>query len=130
MEATNLAPALWNAIAEMVRKESTVPREVFFSAITKVDSESRLIYTDEFGDIAVPLVGFKLGFSTYDTQPDGVLVKRGEDYEMNDAYQNRLIMPSVGEIAVIIDPEGARVHPFCVGVVQSGTGYWEGSSGT
>ena len=125
MHATQLSDAIWNAIADLVRR-STSQREIYHVEVTKVDKARHVLWADEFGDIGIPVVVHSLGHSFYDTQPDGTVVKKGEDYETNDAYQAKIIMPKVGDSVVVLDPGGAKLVPICIGVIQSPNGYWEG----
>lgn len=125
MYATQLSDAIWNAIADLVRRSDS-QREVYHVEVTKVDKTRNVLFADEFGDIGIPVVAHSLGHSFYDTQPDGSVQKKGADYETNDAYQAKIIMPMVGERVVVLDPGGSKSVPICIGVIQSPNGYWEG----
>lgn len=125
MYAEQLSDAIWNAIADLVRRNGS-QREVYHVTVSKVDKARKVLWADEFGDIGIPVVVHSLGQALYDTQPDGTLKKRGEDYETNDAYQAQIIMPQIGDTVVVLDPGGSKTVPICIGVIQSPGGYWEG----
>lgn len=135
MRATDLSPEIWNAIADLVAKSGT-PREHFFVKITRVDKIKKLIWVREFGDLAIPLVSHAFSFSYFDTVPVGNAVsgspigtqaqKREDKTQDNPAMRVEIVTPKVGQVAIVIDPSGAKNSPYCVGVVQSKTGYWEG----
>src|SRR3954466_4501383 len=102
MYADQLSDAIWNAIADLVRRSGS-QREVYHVTVSKVDKTQKVLWADEFGDIGIPVVVHSLGHTFYDTQPDGTQRKRGEDYETNDAHQAHIIMPKVGDTVVVLD---------------------------
>jgi len=125
MLATQLTDAIWNAIADLVRRSAS-QREIYFVQVTRVDKAARVLWADEFGDLAIPMVHHTFGFPYYDTQPSGSQTKRGEDYETNDAFRVKIVMPKAGDMVVILDPEGAKSTPICIGTIRSPGDYWEG----
>lgn len=125
MIAHNLSPRIWNAIARLA-EQYREPRQVYFCNVTKIDKTRKLIWVEEFGSLALPLVGFGYSFMYYDTQPSGSQTKRGDTSQKNDAYHVEIIMPKIGQTVAIVDPWGAKNFPFCIGIVQSKTGFWEG----
>lgn len=138
MKATDLSDEIWNAIADLVGR-SQGQRELYFVRITKVDKSKLLIWTEDFGDLAIPLVAFKTSFSHFDTQPTGAnvvagvplptkLFKRSDSTGQNPVYQTQIVPPQVGEVAVVLDPWAAKRFPICIGIIQSKTGFWEGEA--
>lgn len=135
MIANDLTPEIWNSIADQIRR-STATREIYFVTVTKVDKVKLLLWADDFGDLAIPLVAFSNSFVYFDTQPVGnvtsgspvpvQLVKKEDVTQQNPALQTVIICPDVGDVVVVLDPFGARTQPFCIGIVQSKSGYWEG----
>ena len=128
MRATDLAPAVWNAVADEIRRVGE-RRIVFFVEVTKVDTQRRILNVTEFGDIGIPLVSFTRTHSYYDTQADGTVQKRSDPDGTNDAFHSQIVLPNVGDTVVVIDLDGTKSAPFCIGVVQSMPGYWGGGSG-
>jgi hypothetical protein len=43
MEATNLSPEIWNAIADLIGRSQTA-REIYTVKVTKVDKNKKLIW--------------------------------------------------------------------------------------
>lgn len=135
MIADNLAPEIWNAIAREIERNAN-PREIFFAIVTKRDSDKKLIWVDDFGSLAIPLVGFQRTFSYLDTVVDSVdtgtgapsahAAWRGDKTQVNDAYNTQIVVPQVGQIVVILDMWAAKRFPICLGVIQSSAGYWQG----
>lgn len=122
MRASDLSPAIWNSIADLV-KRSQSPREIYFCIVTKSDKTRRLVWAAEFGGTAIPMVSLTYSFAYYDTTSSDV--QRRDDPD-NPAHQTQIVVPKVGETIVVLDPWGAKRFPFCIGVVQSRSGYWEG----
>jgi hypothetical protein len=125
MRATDLDPALWNAIADFVTR-STNEREIAFSVVTRVDTQLKHIFCEDFGDLAIPLVGFRTTFAYLDTDASGTAQWRGDKSQTNDFYYTQLVLPKVGETAVILDLAGAKTHAICIGLLLSEPGFWEG----
>jgi len=133
MPANDLGKNVWNGIADLVRRSQS-PREVYFVAVTKADKTRNLVWAKEFGDVAIPLVGFLRSFAYYDTVPTGVSgatvttekQKRSDATNKNANYLAQVVCPSVGDLIVVLDPWGAKRYPICVGTIQSRSGFWEG----
>lgn len=122
--ATNLSSGLWNAIFDAMDRRMP-SREVTFGHVLKRDVPKQLIWLEEFGDIAIPLVYFGGTFSHYDTQPSGVKQLRSDPSEVNPNFQVKVMVPRVGQLVCVLNPRGTRRFPMCVGVIQS-TDYWQG----
>jgi len=133
--ATDLSRAIWNGIADLVRRNKG-HREIYFARVIRSDQGKNLIWVKELGDRAIPLVAHHYSFSYYDTVPTGnvtegqpvntVKQKREDKTNTNTNFRTKIICPKKGQIAVILDPWGARRFPICIGMIQSSTGYWEG----
>jgi hypothetical protein len=124
MQADNLTPAIWNAIADQIGRTAQ-QHEIVFSTVTKTDPTRRLIWTEDYGDMALPLVGFMTTFAYYDTQGDGSVKWCGDNTQTNTAFQTQIVMPKVGDVAVVLDLAGARTYPICIGISLSEYGFWE-----
>ena len=122
--ADDLSPDVWNGIAREINR-AQAPREIYFGRVQKRDELRRVIWLEEYGNLAIPLVAFAFGFSYYDTDETGQVNKKEDTSGTNTAYQTRLLVPRVGQTAVILDPGGQHRFPLCVGVIQS-NGYWQG----
>jgi hypothetical protein len=125
MIANDLAPEVWNAIASEISRQA-VTREIVFAVVTKRDTAKLHIFCDDFGDVAIPLVGFPASFAYYDTQADGSVAWRGDRTQVNTAFHTEVVMPAVGDVAVILDLAGTKTYPICIGVLLSKPGFWEG----
>jgi len=126
MEATRLSPELVNGIGREIER-ATANFEIVFGKVTKRDDTKKVIWLEQYGDLAIPLVSFVTGFSYYDTDASGYLQLRRDPTGENAAFQTTIITPRVGQMAVILDPGGQHRFPLCVGVIQS-TGYWQGEA--
>jgi hypothetical protein len=124
MRADDLSPGVWNGIAEEINRAQS-PREIVFGKVVKRDTVNKLIWLESFGNLAIPLVSFGFGFSYYDTDQLGTVNKRDDPSGTNPALQTKLLVPSIGETAVILNPGGQHRFPLCVGVVRS-TRFWTG----
>jgi hypothetical protein len=134
MQANQLSSRIWNGISDLVRRSQS-PREIYFVEVQKVDPIKKLIFAAEFGSLGIPLVAHTFGFSYFDTVPttadleSGAVaaksVKRQDTTGHNTAFQVEIMVPKVGEIAIVLDVFGAKAFPFCIGIVQSKAGAWE-----
>jgi hypothetical protein len=115
--ATDLAPALWNAIADEIRRQQS-SREIFFVKVTKVDTKRKIVWADDFGSMGIPLVTLPFQFDYYDGTPTGVIKKTAIPEVMT---------PKVGQTIVVLDAWGAKRFPVCIGILQSKPGFWEES---
>lgn len=131
MRATSLSRSIWNSLADLAKRTQS-PREIYFSEVTRVDETRLLIWANDFGDVAIPLVAFRRAFAYYDTVPTGVSgsvvttrVDRREDKtHTNGNYETHLICPKVGDVVVILDPWGARRFPMAVGLLSNLQDAW------
>ena len=123
MRATDLAPEIWNAIADEIRRQSS-PREIYFTKVMKVDAKRKVIWVQDFGHMAIPLVGHCYSFDYYDTTATGAVQKKNAKAEV--------VMPKVGQMVVILDPWGAKRFPICIGVLLSKAEHslWEEEHGS
>lgn len=118
MEADSLHSQVWNAIVEMIQRQQ-LSREIAFGKIIKRDVVNKLVWLEEFGQTAIPIAAFDMKLSYYDTTETGDVTKRTE--------QSELVMPRVGQVAVVLNQSGNHRFPVCVGVIQSKSGtYWQG----
>lgn len=122
--ADNLSSPIWNAIADQIDRVAA-QHEIVFAPVTKVDPVLKIIYADGFGEMGIPLVGFHFSFSYYDTQDDGALLWRGDKTQKNPIYRAEIVMPAVGDIALILDLAGTKSYPVCIGTLLSKSGFWE-----
>jgi hypothetical protein len=124
----------WNAIRDMIQQ--LLPAEsVVFDRVTKRDTVDKLVWTKEYGNLALPLVSFQYGFAYYDTQltanPTNTFpvrshqVRREDLTNQNVNFKTRLIVPKVGDMVVILDRYGVKRHPVCIGVTES-KNFWVG----
>lgn len=122
--ASDLAPEIWNGIADAI-DESRANREIVFGKVVKRDEANKLIWLQEYGGLAIPLAALTFGFAYYDTDQNGAVTKKEDRTGTNDSFHTKIIVPRIGQMAVILDPGGQHRFPICVGVIQS-TNYWQG----
>ena len=122
MRATSLAAPIWDAIADLVRRESP-KREIRTGRVIKRDERRGHIWLEEFGQTAIPLVSFGHSFDYFDTVSANDVKKR--TLSPTDA---KIMVPQVGELVVVLDMMGNRRFPICVGKIQSKSGYWQGEA--
>lgn len=132
--ATDLSASLWNAIADEIRRQQS-NREIYFVKVKKADAKKKLIWTEDFGDLAIPLVALSQSISYFDTVPVGDAVsgqpigtqkqKREDKTQSNPVYRTEIVTPKKGDLVIVLDPWGARRFPFCIGTIQSKPGFWE-----
>jgi hypothetical protein len=124
LRADELHSDIWNRIGTMIDRTRARP-EIRFGKVVRRDERRRLVWLEDYGDLAIPLVAFHFGFSYYDTDETGQPQLRSDPSGDNTSYQTKLLVPKVGERVVILDSGGAKRFPFCVGVIQSSE-YWQG----
>lgn len=125
-EADSLAPNVWNAIVELVEKRRP-PREITIGRVVKRDKVKKLIWIDELGETAIPMVDYERVFAYYDTTSTGQVVKKSDPSDVDPAYRTRNLVPKAGELAVVLNMWGNGRFPVCVGIIQSTPGsYWQG----
>lgn len=122
--ATELSPEIWNAISRMVQ-QSVPGREITFGKVVKRDSSKKLVWLEEFGQTAIPLLSFDYHFEYYDSLADGTVAKRSSPEGKNPAFRTKIITPQIGQMVAVLKPWGGLRFPMCVGVIQS-TGHWSG----
>lgn len=106
--------AQWASIAAMVEK--VVQRVAgskgdFFTTgrVVKVDEINKCIYLAEFGDQAIPIVGFDYDVTYYDENATTTNKK---------TTVAKVKMPKVGETVFVAREMGTRRLPRCLGVIQ------------
>jgi hypothetical protein len=121
--ADNLSPAIWNAIADQITR-ANAQHEIVFALVTKADPTYHVIWVDGFGEMAIPLVGFHTSFSYYSGTGSSTVWK-GDPTQTDPAYQTKVVMPKVGDVAVILDLAGTKTYPVCIGIILSKPPFWE-----
>jgi hypothetical protein len=104
----------WNSIAqftEKIVKQVIGTRGDFFvtGKVIKVDTQNRCVYLAEFGDQAVPVVGFNYTASYY-VQESGSMTKKTATAEIQ--------MPKVGQSVLVAREMGTSRLPRALGVIQ------------
>lgn len=82
--------------------------------VIKRDTIRKLIWTPEFGDQPIPLVGLNYKVTYYDTDAAGVVTPKDAIVEP--------VVPEVGQTVVVARELGSRRLPRLIGVLQ-GTGW-------
>jgi hypothetical protein len=136
MIASNLSSGVWNAIYDAIARGQR-HREVTFGKVVRRDEAKKLVWLEEFGAMAIPLVYFGFTFEHFDTEPIGNVTSgqpvntqktlRRDVTKTNPHYQVQVMVPRVGQIVCVLNPAGTRRFPMCIGVIQ-GTDYWQGES--
>lgn len=86
------------------------PSEVVYGKVIRRDEARKLIWMAEFGDQAIPLVGFEGLFKVYDN---------GSVKHVRIKHE----VPKVGQTAVVLRQMGSRRLPKCVGIILSPSGF-------
>ena len=104
----------WESIAKFVEKIFRKKGEYFVTGkVIKRDEKKKLIWMKEFGDQAIPIVGFDYEVTYYDKSDTGVEPKKAKV---------KLLVPKVGQSVLVAREFGTRRLPRCLGVIQ-GTGW-------
>lgn len=89
--------------------------------VIKRDEAKRLVWLEDFGDQAIPLVGFKYEIKYYDETPNGTVgVAVGAAQPFRTRTKTIVVtpqVPKVGEIVVVAREMGTRRLPRCLGVI-------------
>ena len=117
----------WESIANLARKvareESGSRRDYFVTGkVVKVDAKNKCIYLQEFGQQAIPIVGFSHQVTIYDETPRGVnttSVGSSADYRtIKKVITVETIMPKRGDSVLVVREFGTSRLPRCLGVIQ------------
>lgn len=115
MRATTLSKNIWNAIGDLANQNRS-PREIFLQKVIKRDAESKLVWTEEFGQLAIPIFGFDY-LVEYIDSADTSVVRR--------TVVATAIVPAINDLVVIVDMWGAQRFPVCLGKMISTGKFWE-----
>ena len=108
MFATRLSQQVWAEINDAISKVKT-NSEITRGQVIKVDATNQNVFVKEFGETAIPLVGFDYDIEYYDSTASGVVKK---------TYIAKPRMPKIGDLVIIARQGGARRLPLCLGIVQ------------
>jgi hypothetical protein len=105
----------WESIAQLAEKiagrVSGTKSDYFVTGkVVKADAKNKCIYMAEFGDQAIPLVGFERKITYYDTNASGRVVAK--------TAVSEIIMPRVGQIVLVARELGTRRLPRALGIIQ------------
>jgi hypothetical protein len=117
----------WESISNLFNRLMRKKGEYFVTGkVIKRDVAKKLVWLQEFGDQAIPIVGFDYEVTYYDETPRGVVttaVGAGADYTTQQKKAKvKLLVPRVGQSVVVAREFGTRRLPRCIGVIQ-GTGW-------
>lgn len=105
----------FKSIAAMVRRMLGEKGEYFVSGLViKRDAKRKLVWLAEFGDQAIPIVGFSHTVKYYDTNQVGKVLPKISKVEV--------VVPAIGDSVLVARELGTRRLPRCLGVIQ-GTGW-------
>lgn len=105
----------WQSISEMVKNAFRRKGEYFITGkVIKRDEDQKLVWMKEFGDQAIPIVGFDYEVTYYDTNQTGSVISK--------KAKVKVIVPKIGATVVVALEFGTRRLPRCLGVIQ-GTGW-------
>jgi len=117
----------WESIATLVNKLMRQKGEYFVTGkVIQRDEVKKLIWLKEFGDQAIPVVGFDYEVTYYDETPSGVnttTVGTGADFKTRAKKAKvKVVVPKIGQSVLVAREFGTRRLPRCLGVIQ-GTGW-------
>lgn len=91
--------------------------------VTQRDEINRLVWTKEFGDQPIPLIGFDYQVDVYDATPRNTVVpavgSASPFTTEKHTYTIRMMVPLIGETVLIAKHLGADHLPKCLGKIQS-----------
>lgn len=99
-----------NQVQRMI-DSATRSSEVVYGKVVRRDEPRKLIWLSEFGDQAIPLVGFNWTVKVYPLS-GAPQVKRAI-----------IEVPKIGQTAVVLRQMGSRRLPKCVGIILSSGGF-------
>ena len=101
----------WVSIRTLIESLVGKKGEYFTTGeVLKRDEDNMLVWTAEFGDQPIPLVGFDYKLKYYDTDSTGVVRVRTGQAEIQ--------VPQVGEVVIIAREFGANRLPRCLGILK------------
>jgi len=117
----------WESIATLVNKLMRQKGEYFVTGkVIQRDEVKKLIWLKEFGDQAIPVVGFDYEVTYYDETPGGVVttaVGANADFKTKAKKAKvKVMVPKIGQSVLVAREFGTRRLPRCLGVIQ-GTGW-------
>lgn len=100
----------FNSVSALVEKLIGQKGEyVITGRVIKRDEIRKLVWIAEFGDQAIPLIGFDYTVKYYDTDENGVVNQKNAKIEIK--------VPKLGQTVVVLRELGTRRLPRCVGVL-------------
>jgi hypothetical protein len=109
---------------ERVTGEFAGRRDLYFvtGTVIKRDVPNKCVYLREFGDQAVPVVGFNYTVKYYDETPNGTTaVTAGNSQPYKTRVKTVTVdveIPKVGQTVLVAREMGTRRLPRCLGVLQ------------
>lgn len=110
-------------IEQVVRQVSGTRGDFFVTGkVVKVDAKNKCIYMKEFGDQAIPIVGFDYEVNYYDESPKGTTTQAEGDAAqfrtIKKTAKVSVVMPRKGDSVLVARELGTRRLPRCLGVIQ------------
>lgn len=98
-------------LAEKVAARVSGKKDDYFvtGKVLKVDEKNRCVYMREFGDQAIPIVGFDYEVKYYDDNGTSVSAKK---------VIAKAVMPKRGDTVLVAREMGTNRLPRCLGVLQ------------
>jgi hypothetical protein len=122
-----ISEAEWLSISTMIEKvvkQVVGKRADYFvtGKVIKVDIPNKCVFLKEFGDQAIPIVGFDYTVKYYDETPNGTntsTVGTSANYRTTVKTANaKVVMPKKGDLVLVARELGIRRLPRCLGVIQ------------
>lgn len=111
----------WKSIYRAI-EEAQRPSEIVYAIVTRRDEKLRLVWCDEFGDIPIPMVGFKANITAFDIVPYNHITDPDLDVESTvekKVFQIEYAVPALGDRIAVIHQFGRKRLPKCIGVFLS-----------
>lgn len=109
----------WRSIQDEIDNKIAKRGEYFdIVVVTKRDDENKLVWADEYGSTAIPLVAFDVSVKYYDTISSGAVVPRMTRPPRGTNREVEIITPQVGESILVGKILGSNGFPVCLGVIQ------------
>lgn len=113
----------WESIVNLFNRLIKKKGEYFVTGkVTKRDEKRKLIWLNEFGDQAIPIVCFDYEINYYDETPsDTNTTAVGAAAQFKTKKKkviSKVMVPKVGQTVVVAREFGTRRLPRCLGVIQ------------
>jgi hypothetical protein len=107
------------AVEAIVREVIGGRADYFISGdVVKRDVEKKLVWIEELGSQAIPVVAFDYTVRYYDMQPTGSAGAYAGSQTVAKTATAQVVIPKVGDNILVVCERGNRRLPRCLGKIQ------------